>query len=250
VWIRRDHVCYIGPDLGVTMHQAAVAVLSIGLDGPLTLETSGHGELTARSAYVRARTSHRVIAPEGRIVLLFVEPSRTQTEFVAAAMRRFVGPNGLEHRREDELVDAGKDYAVDRLLSIATVATPDRDQRTARVAADIRADPCRAFRAGPAASELGLSPSHFLRLFAEETGTTFRRYQQWARLLHAAKGMLAGYDLTRCAVDAGFASLSHYTDTFRGTFGIAPSAALVKSSVRLHVDSPPPSAGGGRGAGD
>jgi transcriptional regulator GlxA family with amidase domain len=49
--------------------------------------------------------------------------------------------------------------------------------------------------------------------------------------------MLAAHDLTRCAVDAGFASLSHYSDTFHRTFGIAPSAALIKSSVRLYVDS-------------
>jgi AraC-like DNA-binding protein len=236
VWIRRDHVCYIGPDLRVDMHDAAVAVLSLGLDVPMRLETRGHGEFTVRSAYVRARTPHRVIAPEGRIVLLFIEPSREQTEFVATAMRRFVGPYGLDHRREDALVAAGKGYAVDRLLSVATLAAPEHDHRTGRIAADIRADPCGVFRAGTAANELGLSPSHFLRLFAEETGTTFRRYQQWARLLHAAKGMLAGHDLTRCAVDAGFASLSHYTDTFRRTFGIAPSAALIKSSAQLYVD--------------
>jgi AraC-like DNA-binding protein len=237
VWIRRDHVCYIGPDLGVTMHEAAVAVLSIGLDVPLRLETNGYGELTVRSAHVRARTSHRVSAPEGRIALLFIEPSRMQTEYVAAAMRRFIGPYGLDHRREDELVAAGKDNDVDRFISVATLAAADRERRTGRVADDIRADPCRAFRADTAASELGLSTSHFLRLFAEETGTTFRRYQQWARLLHAAKGMLAGHDLTRCAVDAGFASLSHFTDTFRRTFGLPPSTALVNSSVRIHVDS-------------
>jgi AraC-like DNA-binding protein len=237
VWIRRDHVCYIGPDLGVTMHEAAVGVLSIGLDAPLRLETNGHGEFTVRSAYVRARTSHRVIAPEGRIALLFIEPSRTQTEFVAAAMRRFIGPYGLDHRREDDLVAAAKDHAVDRLLSVATLDDSDSERRTGHIADDIRADPRRVFRASTAASELGLSTSHFLRLFAEETGTTFRRYQQWARLLHAANSMLAGHDLTRCAVDAGFASLSHYTDTFRRTFGLAPSAALVKSSVQLHVDS-------------
>ncbi len=237
VWIRRGHVCYIGPDLGVDVHQAAVAVLSIGLDAPLTLETSGHGALEARSSYVPARTSHRVIAPEGRIVLLFPEPSRRQTEFVAAAMQRFVGPYGLDHRREDELVSAGRAYEIDRMLSLATRTDGATDPRFGRVTAAIQADPFRAFRASTTASEMGLSPSYFLRRFAEETGTTFRRYQQWARLLHAVKGMRAGHDLTRCAVDAGFASLSHYSETFHRTFGIAPSAALVNSRVRLEVDS-------------
>jgi AraC-like DNA-binding protein len=222
------------------MHEAAVAVLTIGLDAPLTLETNGHGAITARSAYVPARTLHRVIAPEGRIVLMFIEPARKHIEFVGAAMRRFVGPYGLDHCRDDDLVAAGRRDDVDRLLSIVTPPTDDTESRIGRVTADIRADPCRPFRANTTASDLGLSQSHFLRLFAAETGTTFRRYQQWARLLHAAKGIPAGHELTRCAVDAGFASLSHFSDTFRRTFGIPPSAALVESSVRLYLDSRPP----------
>src|SRR5947199_1817814 len=193
VWILREHVCYIGPDLGVDVHDAAVAVLSIGLDAPFTLETNGHGAVTARSAFVPARALHRVIAPTGRILLLFIEPARTHTEFVGAAMGRFVGPYGLDHRREDELVAAGRGYEVGRLLAAATSPANNTDRRISRIAADIRADPGNVFRANTTASELGLSPSHFLRLFAAETGTTFRRYQQWARLLHAAKGMLAGH---------------------------------------------------------
>jgi AraC-like DNA-binding protein len=237
VWIRGGLACYIGPDLGVDMHRAAVAVLSVGLDTAVTLETSGHGAITTRSTYVPARTFHRVIAPQSRILLLFIEPSRRNSEFVAAGMRRFVGPYGLDHRRENELIAAALDYDVDRLLSLANPRAEAGESRIGQVVADVKADPCRQFRAVTTATELGLSPSHFLRVFAQETGTTFRRYQQWARLLHAAKGMLAGHDLTRCAVDAGFASLSHYSDTFHRTFGIAPSAALIKSSVQLHTDA-------------
>ena len=89
VWVRRDHACYIGPDLGVDLHDAAVAVLSLGLDAPFTLETNGHDAITARSAFAPARALHRVIAP-GRILLLFIEPARRHTEFVAAAMGRFI----------------------------------------------------------------------------------------------------------------------------------------------------------------
>jgi AraC-like DNA-binding protein len=240
VWILREHVCYIGPDLGVDMHDAAVAVLSLGLDAPLTLETNGHGAISVRSAYVPARTLHRVIAPEGRILLLFIEPARTRTDSVAAAMQQFVGPYGFDHRRERELVDAGRGYEIDRLLSIAAPLAAVSESPIGRATAHIRSDPCRAFRAETMASDVGLSRSHFLRRFAAETGTTFRRYQQWARLLHAAEGMLAGHDLTRGAVDAGFASLSHYSDTFHRTFGLAPSAALIKSSVRLYLHTQSP----------
>lgn len=181
-WIRPGQLGYIGPDLGVDLHATPVAVLSIGLDAPFTLETAGHGATTVRSAYAPARTTHRVVAPEGRILLLLIDPAGT--------------PAG-------------------------------------RLAAAVRADPSRAFRAHETASRLGLSTSHFLRLFAQHTGTTFRRYQQWARLLHAVRGMVAGHDLTRCATDAGFASPSHFSDTFHRTFGLSPSALL---NSRVQID--------------
>lgn len=61
-------------------------------------------------------------------------------------------------------------------------------------------------------------------MFAEQTGTSFRRYVQWARMLRVAMAHAAGHDLTRAAVDAGFASPSHFSDTFRLMFGLTPSA--------------------------
>jgi AraC-like DNA-binding protein len=187
-WIRPGQLGYIGPDLGVDLHATPVAVLSIGLDAPFTLETAGHGATTVRSAYAPARTTHRVVAPEGRILLLLIDPAGTPAGRPAAAMQRYTGPYGLDHRLEDE---------------------------------------------HETASRLGLSTSHFLRLFAQHTGTTFRRYQQWARLLHAVRGMVAGHDLARCATDAGFASPSHFSDTFHRTFGLSPSALL---NSRVQID--------------
>ena len=64
------------------------------------------------------------------------------------------------------------------------------------------------------------------RLFAAHPGTTFRRYPQWGRLLHVVRGLDAGHDLTRCAADAGFASPSHLSDTFRRTLGTTATAVL------------------------
>jgi AraC-like DNA-binding protein len=66
--------------------------------------------------------------------------------------------------------------------------------------------------------------------------TTFRRYQRWARLLHAVRGMVAGHELTRCAADAGFASPSHFSDTFHRTFGLSPSA-LLNPRVQIDLDA-------------
>ena len=99
---------------------------------------------------------------------------------------------------------------------------------------EIRTDPAQHSRAVDAATAVQMSVSHFLHLFAACTGTTFRRYQQWARLRIVGSGLDAGHDLTRCAADAGFASPSHLSETFRRTFGLSLTA-LLASQVELDV---------------
>lgn len=234
-WIRPGQVGYIGPDLGVDLHATSVGVLTIGLDAPLILETAEHGVITARSVFAPARTPHRVVAPEGRILLLFTDAADSSAGHAAAAMQRQVGPYGLEHRRERELIAAAGRRADPGVMRV--LAGPEdpgtTDRRIRRIADEIRSEPGRAFRAEDSARQLGLSTPHFLRLFARHTGTTFRRYQQWHRVLEVARGITAGHDLTRCAADAGFSSPSHLSDTFHRVLGT--TATVVRDS-RVQFD--------------
>ncbi|MEU7219952.1 AraC family transcriptional regulator [Nocardia iowensis] len=244
MFVRPSHVCYIGPDLTVAAHATSVAVLGVGLDAPLVFRAPGHGPTTTGSAFAPARAVHSMLASEGRIMLLFIDPAGTPIAPVAAAMRSFTGPFGFEHQHERELI-AACDNNCDpgALLRRAGVPAPESvDPRIIQLAAAIRRDPVRVFHAEETAARLGLSASHFLRLFGRSTGTTFRRYQQWARLRQVVHGIAAGHDLSRCAVDAGFASPSHFSDTFRKTFGLS-ATAMLDSGVRfdLEMDDLPPS---------
>jgi AraC-like DNA-binding protein len=235
-WIRPGQAGYIGPDLGVDLHAASVGVLTVGLDAPFVVETPEHGPITTRSVYAPARAPHRVIAPAGRILLLFTDSAACSDEAAPATMRRLVGPYGLGHRRERELIAACEQGADPEFVRrLAGPGLPDAaDRRIRRVVDEIRDDPARVLRADQSADTVGLSTPHFLRLFARHTGTTFRRYQQWNRLLAAAQGIAAGHSLTRCAADAGFASPSHLSDTFHETFGTTATAVL-GSSVRFDL---------------
>lgn len=227
-WIRPGQAGYIGPDLGVDPHSTSVGVLTVGLDAPFVVETPDHGAIRTRSVYAAARAKHRVIAPEGRILLLFNDSS-------AGSHHRQIGPYGLNHRLERELIAAcrhGADPGVMRYL--ADPAPPGADRRILRVIDEIRDEPSRILRAEHSAQGLGMSTSYFLRLFARQSGTTFRRYQQWNRLLEAARGIAAGHSLTRCAADAGFESPSHLSDTFHETVGTTASAIL-SSHVRFEL---------------
>jgi AraC-like DNA-binding protein len=230
-WIRAGQAGYIGPDLGVDLHSASVGVLTIGLDAPLVVETGAHGTLVTRSVYAPARAAHRVVASEGRILLLF-----SDSDGPAAAMRDFAGPYGLGHRAERELIAACRDDPEPDLLRALAGPVPlGGDPRVRRVVGWMREDPAKVLHAEQSAYRVGLSTPHFLRLFARHTGTTFRRYQQWNRLLEAARGIAVGHSLTRCAADAGFASPSHLSDTFHETLGTTASAVL-GSRVQFEVD--------------
>ncbi|MGJ5202483.1 helix-turn-helix transcriptional regulator [Bradyrhizobium sp. HKCCYLR20261] len=75
-----------------------------------------------------------------------------------------------------------------------------------------------------AAREAGVSPFHFLRLFAATLGVTPHQYLIRARLRRAAR-RLSEEDtpVTTIAYDTGFADLSNFTRTFTRAAGISPA---------------------------
>jgi AraC-like DNA-binding protein len=72
-----------------------------------------------------------------------------------------------------------------------------------------------------------LSPSRFLHLFKERTGLNFRRYQLWNRLVKSLPGLTTS-SITETAHKYGFTDSSHYTRTFKETFGVNPKFMFLK----------------------
>lgn len=73
--------------------------------------------------------------------------------------------------------------------------------------------------------QLGVSPFHLARTFRAQTGFTLHQFRTQLRLRRALVELdREGRNLTRLAFDLGFASHSHFTDTFRREFGLPPSA--------------------------
>jgi len=74
-----------------------------------------------------------------------------------------------------------------------------------------------------AAAVAGLSPYHFLRLFAAVVGVTPHQYLVRARLRRAAR-LLASDErpVTDVAYDAGFGDLSNFVRTFHRAAGLSP----------------------------
>jgi AraC-like DNA-binding protein len=228
---------YLGPALDIDAHSTAVGCLAVGLDADFKFLAAPIGEVSTRTAYSRARHVHQLIAGPGRMLVLLLEPTSASTVNYQANMKRVIGPFGFDHRAEERLIAAcrSSDTDFNRLLTIAAAAhSGSIDPRIARVMRSMRFDPLARSSADSIARDEGISTSYFLRLFAEQAGTSFRRYKIWSRMLHAANGFAGGHDLTRCATDAGFASLSHFSKVFHSMFGLS-ATALLSIGVQLDI---------------
>ena len=101
-----------------------------------------------------------------------------------------------------------------------------RDRRRAvETAGWIEANSKRPIDLDAAANHAGISPFHFLRLFANVLGVTPHQYLVRSRLRHAAR-LLAHEDLgiTDIAYEVGFADLSNFVRTFHRAAGVSPRA--------------------------
>lgn len=122
------------------------------------------------------------------------------------------------------------------------VRADTRKQATSADHAD-RVEAARAYLAGHVADRVtlddvaraaALSPFHFSRVFRQHTGLPAHRYLTQLRLRAALERLAEGAeDLTALALDHGFASHAHFSETFRREFGMTPSAYRRASASAL-----------------
>ena len=103
-----------------------------------------------------------------------------------------------------------------------TVRAHDR-RRAIDAALWIDAHAHEALNLDQLATAAGLSPFHFLRLFAAVLGVTPHQYVVRSRLRHAARMLAEGTaSITDVAFDVGFGDLSNFVRTFRRAAGMSP----------------------------
>ncbi|MGC4880548.1 GlxA family transcriptional regulator [Micromonospora sp. DT43] len=106
------------------------------------------------------------------------------------------------------------------------------EKRVAAVQRAIEADPTATHRVDDLAAQFALSPRHFQRLFARETGLTVGRYLAELRL-ETAKRLLVQSDLALDAVAArsGFGSAESLRRVFGERLGTTPGAFRERFSM-------------------
>jgi AraC family transcriptional regulator len=156
-----------------------------------------------------------------------------------------LGQAAAEGRSEVGLDEVGMMLAARFVESLSGVhrrpaeaRAPDR-RRAVEAARWIDANSHEPIDLESAAAEFGLSPFHFLRLFAKILGVTPHQYLVRSRLRRAAQ--LLAHDtgpITEVALEVGFGDLSNFVRTFRRAAGMSPRRfrAAAKGNHRIFQD--------------
>ena len=103
------------------------------------------------------------------------------------------------------------------------LATPEPTDRRLRAICDcLKREPWRSESLTSWGLEVGATARTLSTLFKKETGLTFGRWRQQARLVEAARRLALEETVEKVAGDVGYASQSAFASMFRRALGVTP----------------------------
>lgn len=227
--IGADRALYLGDLPATGLHRHACPVFLLGLSGRFALHLGGQEVVTCHSALVNTGVAH-VFDPRGeQVAVMYLEPDSPE----ARALQPWFQRNGGVML--DPAVRVGshssaqarlRSFDLPALLDVVLDTVPPLDQRVAQAITRMRQGGGDAVSRGMAADAASLSASRFNHLFRQEAGVSFRSYRVWTQVRSALGGLATSPRLTDAALEGAFVDSSHFSRTFRQTFGMTPSSVL------------------------
>jgi quercetin dioxygenase-like cupin family protein len=221
-------------------HWHARAQFLFAVEGTMTVRAPGRVWIvpTSRALWVPARTVHEiqmsgvvemrslyiddaVAGMPSSCVVLAVTPLLRELVVRAAAL-----PVDYDEAGDDGLLMRLLLAEIRRLphcaLELPLPGSPDLAALCERMLADLsKRRPC-----GVDARAANTSARTLYRRFLQETGITFARWKQQARLLEAIRRLAEGAPVTAVALDLGYESASAFSTMFRRAMRINPRAFI------------------------
>ncbi len=225
-------------------HSHSVAVLLAGLYDDFYLKLARGGWFSCRAAIIRAGDAYEFDAGGRPFAVVYVEPTETSAEGLAALIHETREDQGALIGRKSDLAHLRALYEDADGLRWADEALADLigfskarvrrmlDLRVVRAISmvveneDEESDLARSPSVSAAARAAGISTSRFQHLFKQETGVSYRRYAAWARMRAAVAEIVKGSNFTAAAHAAGFYDQPHFAHEFRRIFGAPASKSL------------------------
>lgn len=223
-----NRALYIGELPATGWHRHASPVLLIGLSGRFAVHLPGSIN-SCHSALIDAGVDH-VFDPCGeRVALMYLEPDTLEARRLRSLFRMQGSVIFDAAVRPVSRSSFGRhlvNFDLESLLGVRCVDAAALDPRVENSLRFLRMAHGAPVARECAASEVQLSASRFNHLFRDETGVSFRSYRVWSQVRSALTGLGPQLNLTDAALHGAFSDSSHFSRTFRKTFGMTPSTVL------------------------
>jgi AraC-like DNA-binding protein len=233
LFIWKGRSLYFGPSVHLDAHTYATVALHVGIYRPFRIKIANGAWQSCRCAIVPPGTLHELDFEGGVHGKLFFE--RDNSDFLYFK-RRFSCTGQLPISFQDEelieqlrwIYESNPDKTIvksclDDLLGCDDELNLIVDPRVQAAIDLICNEPDCNFSKEYLANRANLSPSRFLHLFKQHTDVPYRRFRTWKRLRLALDSLNATDNITIAALDAGFSDATHFSHSFRETFGINPA---------------------------
>lgn len=206
-------------------HKNRVPCIIIGDEQPISVETLD-GNICGLAVYIAPDKPHRVNFGEQPSRTLYLEGVRAPLLLTGQVAQRIDGDqlnwilmaaNHWSMDQENELLERFHYEA-------PAISVP---RKLAKRLDGLRADPQSRLSQKQLTQALGIERTQALKLFKASTGMTLRSYQIWKSIRGALENVAAGADFQTAGMDNGFCDAAHFSRTFRSTFGLSLSEALM-----------------------
>jgi AraC-like DNA-binding protein len=226
-------------------HRHDVCQLIYAIRGVMVVRTTAGQWIVpaTRAVWVPAQIEHS-IRMVGRVAMrtLYILPSAARglpTDCAVVAVSPLLRELILEaakiglpyhsHSRDGRLMRLVLDEIV-QMQTLSFSLPSVSDPRLSVIENAIRQHPDERTTAGQWADRLGVNPKTIHRLFLQDTGLSFGRWRQQARLLRAVEMLAQGQRIIDIALEVGYRSPTAFSTMFQRQFGLSPSAFFADSS--------------------
>jgi AraC-like DNA-binding protein len=245
-------VTALGIDYGrreeIRPHRHEVCQLIYAIRGVMFVRTpAGQWIVPAlRGVWIPAQVEHS-IRMVGRVAMrtLYIQPEAARglptvctvvavspllRELILEAIRIRI-PYGSD-TRDGRLMRLALDE-ITQIQSLSFSLPSVSDPRLAVIENAIRKHPDEQTTASQWANRLGVNTKTIHRLFRRDTGLSFGRWRQQARLLRAVELLAQGERIIDIALEVGYRSPTAFSTMFRRQFGSTPSAFFSDRSMTM-----------------
>jgi AraC-like DNA-binding protein len=189
-----------------------------------------------RAVWIPAETAHAVVM-SGRVSMrtLYISPRlcrtlprRCMVINISSLLRELI-LHACQFSKLRKRVVAERhviELILDQLKLVESIPVQlphPHDSRARKLADRLRTNPREQRSLQTLSMECGASKRTMQRLFAEESGMSFSRWRQRARLIYAMQSLAAGESVTNAALEAGYSSTSAFISMFRKQLGTTPA---------------------------